>query len=235
MKKLDILVFGAHPDDVELGCGGTIIKHVKLGYKIGVIDLTQGELGTRGNKELRKTEAENAASVLQVSFRENLQLRDGFFEISEENKLKIIQKIRQFQPDIVITNAFTDRHIDHGRASTLVSESCFLSGLAKIETENQTAWRPKAVYHYIQDRYIKPDFIVDISDEFEEKMKAINCFESQFYNPNSKEPTTPISGESFLQFVESRAVEFGRTINAKYGEGFCVERTIGVSDILSLK
>lgn len=232
--KLDLLAFSAHPDDVELSCGGTIIKHVQAGKKVGIIDLTQGELGTRGSAEIRKEEADEAAKILGLSIRENLNMSDGFFENNETNKLKIIQSIRKYQPTIVLANSVTDRHPDHGRASTLVSEACFLSGLIKVQTTSnnisQDAWRPEMVYHYIQDRYIQPDFIMDISNYMDEKLKSIKAYKSQFFNPNSSEPNTPISGEDFLNFLSARATDFGRLINCKYGEGFTAEKPLKINN-----
>lgn len=222
--KLDILAFGAHPDDVELGCAGTILKHIEDGKKIGIIDLTRGELGTRGTAAIRDKESKAAAKILGVEFRENLKMADGFFLNDKTNQLKVIQKIRQHQPDVVIANAIEDRHPDHGRAAKLVSDACFLAGLPKIKTswkgKSQKAWRPKAVYHYIQYNPHKPDFAVDISKHFEKKMEAIRAFGSQFYNPHSKEPETLISTPEFFGLVKKRCEEHGRQIGAKYGEGF---------------
>lgn len=234
--KLDILAFAAHPDDVELSCGGTIIKHVKLGYKVGIVDLTQGELGSRGTAETRKVEATDSSKILGLSVRENLKMADGFFEISEENKLKIVQTIRKHQPKIVFANSIHDRHPDHGRASKLVSEACFLAGLAKIiTTENglsQKAWRPEVVYHYIQDHYIKPDFIVDVSDFIDLKIESVKAYKTQFFDPNSSEPPTPISGEDFFEFLKARSREFGRLIKCEFGEGFTVEKPLEIKDVM---
>ena len=236
--KLDILAFGAHPDDVELSCAGTLLKHSKEGKKIGVVDLTNGELGTRGTPKIRLSEANASTRILGLSCRENINLADGFFELTRENKLAVIKIIRKYQPEIVLANAPSDRHPDHGRASQLVSESCFLSGLKKISTKisgnEQLEWRPKFVYHYIQDRYIKPDFIVDITPHFEKKMEVILAFKSQFFNPESQEKETPISSKDFLKYIESRSREFGRTINCTYGEGFVTERTPGVDNLFDL-
>lgn len=233
--KLDILIFAAHPDDAELACSGTILKHLSMGKSIGIVDLTRGELGTRGSAEIRDEESKNATKVLGIKVRENLQFRDGFFVIDEAHKLKIIEIVRKYRPKIVLCNAVSDRHPDHSRASKLVSESCFLAGLIKVETffegNIQNAWRPKFVYHYIQDRYIKPDFVVDISQFIDKKIEAIKAFKSQFYDPNSTEPITPIASEGFLEFVKGRAKEFGRNIGVEYGEGFTVERTIGVNNL----
>lgn len=237
--KLDILAIGVHPDDVELGCSGTILKHIAQGKRVGILDLTKGELGSRGSAELRIVEANNSAKILGLSARENLGYADGFFSNDKEHQLGIIKMIRKYQPDIVLANAPKDRHPDHGRASQLISEACFYSGLLKIETElegqKQLHWRPKAVYHYIQDRYIKPDFVVDITAFIDKKMEAIMAFSSQFYDANSTAPKTPISGEEFLNSVKARMIGFGRDIGADYAEGFTVERVIGVDDLTELR
>ncbi len=237
--KLDILAIGVHPDDIELGCSGTLLKHIAQGKKVGILDLTKGELGSRGSGELRLVEAANSAKILGVSCRENLGFADGFFRNTKENQIEIIKVLRKYKPDVVLANAPVDRHPDHGRASQLVSESCFYSGLVRIETklngENQDIWRPKAVYHYIQDRFLKPDFVVDVTDFVETKMKSILAFSSQFYNPESDLPETPISSKKFLDFVEARMANFGRDIGADYAEGFTVDRVIGVEDITQLK
>ncbi|MEZ5008572.1 MAG: bacillithiol biosynthesis deacetylase BshB1 [Chitinophagales bacterium] len=232
--KLDILAFAAHPDDVELAASGTVLKHIKLGYKVGIVDLTRGELGSRGSAEIRDQESAAAAKYMKLSARENLALSDGFFENNKESQLAIVEKIRKYQPEIVLCNAFTDRHPDHGKGSDLVAKACFLSGLVKIDT-NQPAWRPKAVYHYIQDRYIEPDFVVDISDFMDQKLEAIQCYKSQFYNPNDDSPETPISSLAFLEFIKARAREMGRQSNFEFAEGFTVERFIGVNDLFDLK
>lgn len=237
--KLDILAIGVHPDDVELGCSGTILKHISQGKKVGILDLTKGELGSRGNAGLRLVEAEKSAKILGVLVRENLGFTDGFFEKNKENQLEIIKILRKYQPDIILANAPKDRHPDHGRASKLVSDACFYSGLVKIETElhgeKQVLWRPKAVYHYIQDRFLKPDFVIDVSDHVDKKIDAIMAFGSQFYNPDSNEPETPISSKKFLEFIKARMANFGRDINADFAEGFTVDRVIGVEDITQLK
>ncbi len=235
MEKLDILVFAAHPDDVELACSGTLLKHISLGYKVGIIDLTRGELGTRGSAEIRAEETRVASSILGIHSRENLGFRDGFFEIDEAHLLKVVEVIRKYQPELILANAASDRHPDHRRAGDLVSRANFLSGLVKIETANQTAWRAKVVYRYIQDNYIEPDFVVDISGFEAKKLEAIKAFKSQFYDPNSTEPKTPISREDFLDFILARAKQLGRPINAEYGEGFTVERYVGVDDLFELK
>jgi len=237
--KLDILAFGAHPDDVELGCSGTIAKEVALGKKVGIIDLTRGELGTRGSVEIRNSESAKAAEILGVSIRENLDMRDGFFINDEAHQLKVIQMIRKYQPEIVLCNAITDRHIDHGKGSKLVSDACFLSGLVKIETESngekQQAWRPKVVYHYIQWQNIEPDFVVDISDFIEAKMKSVQAYASQFYDPNSKEPITPIASKNFLDSIKYRAQDMGRLVGVEYAEGFTAERYVVVNSLADLK
>ena len=238
MIKLDILAVGVHPDDVELGCSGTIISHVQQGKTCGVLDLTQGELGSRGNPELRELEAKNAAKILGLACREQLGLKDGFFENDSASQLKIIQIIRKYRPEIVLANAVNDRHPDHGRAAKLVADACFYSGLAKIETslngEAQHEWRPKAVYHYIQDYTLKPDFVVDVSDFKEKKREAILCFSSQFFNPQSNEPQTPISSPEFLESVFGKMSVFGRAIGVPYAEGFTVNRFVGVNNLFNL-
>jgi bacillithiol biosynthesis deacetylase BshB1 len=234
-KKLDILVFAAHPDDAELGCSGTIAAHVAMGYQVGIVDLTAGELGTRGTPQLRAEEAKHAAELLKLSARANLHLADGFFEDDNQSLHAIIKAIRTYQPSIVIANAIYDRHPDHGRGSNIVSRASFLSGLTKIETEGLAAWRPQQIYHYIQDRYIKPDFIVDISEYWEVKLASVKAYKSQFYDPSSKEPQTYISSDAFLKFVEARALEFGHAAGVKYGEGFTVEKIPGVNNLFDLK
>lgn len=236
--KLDILAVGVHPDDVELGCSGTILRHIAQGKKVGILDLTEGQLGSRGNPVLRLEEATNSAKILGIAVRENLGFDDGFFKNDKEHQLAIIKIIRKYKPEVVLCNAPKDRHPDHGRASQLVSEACFYSGLVKIETqingEDQEYWRPKAVYHYIQDRYLQPDFVVDVSDYVDKKMEAILAFSSQFYNPDSNEPETPISSLEFLNFVKSRMEDFGRDAGYKYAEGYTTERVIGIRDILNI-
>ena len=236
--KIDILAIGIHPDDVELSCSGTIAKHIAFGKKVGILDLTQGELGTRGNAELRSKEANEAAIILGVSFRTQLNLKDCFFENNEENQKKIIEIIRKHQPEIILCNAISDRHPDHGRASKLVSDSSFYSGLIKIEThsdnKSQQAWRPKAVYHYIQDQYIHPDFVIDISDFIDIKHKAIMAYSSQFYNPSSNEPETPISSKHFIESVNSKMSILGRDIGVKFAEGFTVNRYPGINSLFDL-
>lgn len=237
---VDILAFGAHPDDVELGCAGTIAKEISLGRKVGIIDLTQGELGTRGSKELRKKEAEKAAEILGASFRENLMMEDGFFENNRENQLKIIKILRKYRPKIVFCNAIDDRHIDHAKGSQLVSDACFLSGLVKIETEldgkKQEAFRPEVVYHYIQWKNIEPDFVVDISDFIEVKKEAVLAFSSQFFSEDEKdERQTPISSQNFLESVSYRAKDLGRLTGVEAAEGFTAERYPLIKSIFDLK
>jgi bacillithiol biosynthesis deacetylase BshB1 len=237
--KLDILAFAAHPDDVELGCSGTLIKHQKLGLKIGVIDLTRGELGTRGNADLRALESEKATGILKLTARENLGFADGFFKNDEEHLLPIIQKIRKYKPEIILANAIEDRHPDHGRAAKLVADACFYAGLIKIISTDdngkiQEAWRPKALYHYIQYNYIKPDFVIDISNEIDSKIEAIMAYSSQFYDPNSKEPQTPISSLAFYESLKERAKDLGRMINVNYAEGFTAARIVGVKNLSEL-
>ena len=236
--KLDILAFGAHPDDVELGCGGTIAKEIKLGKKVGIVDLTRGELGTRGSAEIRDTEAAKAAKILGVSVRENLRMRDGFFLNDEAHQLQIIEMIRKYQPEIVLCNAIDDRHIDHGKGSRLVSDACFLSGLRRIETKlenkEQEAWRPKVVYHYIQWKNIEPDFVVDISGFEKQKVDAIMAYDSQFFNPDTNEPETPIATKNFLESINYRAQDLGRLIGTDFAEGFTVERHLAVNSLTDL-
>lgn len=229
--KLDILVFGAHPDDVELGCGGTIIKEVQVGRKVGVIDLTRGELGTRGSIKIRDAESTKASDVMGISFRENMNFADGFFENNQNNKILLIEKIRNYQPDIVITNALSDRHPDHARGAQIVIDACFLSGLSKINT-GQEIWRPKAIYHYIQFNNIQPDFVIDISNQFNKKLEAVKSYSSQFYNPKSDEPKTIISSENFLKSITYRAQDLGRQTNCKFAEGF-ISHQLSVINSLS--
>lgn len=237
--KLDILAFGAHPDDVELGCSGTIAKEVSLGKKVGIIDLTRGELGTRGSVAIRNSESAKASEILGVSVRENLDMRDGFFINDEAHQLKIIEILRKYRPEIVLCNAITDRHIDHGKGSKLVSDACFLSGLRQIKTElngeAQEAWRPKVVYHYIQWQNIEPDFVVDISEFIGKKMESVLAYGSQFYDPNSKEPVTPITSKTFLDSVKYRAEDLGRLVGVAYAEGFTTERYLAVNSLGDLK
>lgn len=233
--KLDILVFAAHPDDVELACSGTVLKHISLGYKVGIIDLTKGELGTRGSAEIRAEETKKASDILGIHVRENLGFSDGLFEIDEAHLLKAVEAIRKYQPEIILANAASDRHPDHKRGGDLISRANFLSGLIKIKTAGQTAWRAKSFYRYVQDNYLEPDFVVDISGFETKKLEAIKAFKSQFYDESSTEPQTPISKKDFLDFVLARAKQFGRPINAEYGEGFTVERYIGIDNLFTLR
>lgn len=236
--KLDILVLAAHPDDTELGCGGTVAKHVAMGKKVGIIDFTRGELGTRGTVETRFQEASDSAKILGVSARENLSLSDGFFQNSKEDQLKVVRAIRKYQPEIILANAVYDRHPDHGKGAELAYDSCFLAGLVKIVTEEngkaQQAWRPKFVYHYIQSQFITPDFVVDVSAYWDKKMEAIRAFKTQFFDPSSKEPETYISSPAFMSMLEARGLELGHSIGVKYGEGFTVRRVPGVNNLFDL-
>ncbi len=236
--KLDVLAFGVHPDDVELSCAGVLLVEKKNGKKTGIIDLTEGELGTRGSAAIRKKEATDAAIILGVDIRENLGLADGFFQNNEASQRKVIEVIRKYRPEIIICNAPADRHPDHGRSARLVSDAAFLSGLSKIETtaegKAQKEWRPKYVFHYIQDRYLKPDFIVDISDVFEKKLEAIKAYGTQFHNPEMDGPQTYISTPDFLDSVVYRYKMFGKMIGVKYAEGFISEKMIGISNFDAL-
>ena len=234
--KVDILAFGSHPDDVELGCGGSILSAISQGLKVGIIDLTKGELGTRGTPEIRKKESEKASEILGVSFRKNLDFKDGFFINDKEHQLKVVEVLREHKPSIIFCNAVKDRHIDHPKGSKLVSDSCFLSGLSKINTnynnsKNQSPWTPKQIYHYIQWFDLKPDILIDISEFQEKKMKAIMAYESQFYNPKSTEPNTPISSKRFIDSIKQRDQNFGRISGVDSAEGFTVERPPVVKDI----
>ncbi len=238
--KLDLLAFGVHPDDIELSCAGTLLVEKKNGKKVGIIDLTQGELGTRGNAETRKEEAANSAAILGVDIRENLEMADGFFKNDEENQRKIIQALRKYRPEIIICNALEDRHPDHGRSALLVNDAAFLSGLRKIQTfdenKEQQEWRPKHVFHYIQDTYFKPDFVVDISEVFDKKVEAIEAFSTQFYNgeKDDKEPQTYISSPEFLESVINRSKMFGKMIGVKHAEGFISKKMIGINSFDAL-
>ncbi len=240
--KLDILVLAAHPDDAELSCSGTILKHIQMGKKVGIIDLTQGELGSRGTIETRYAEAKKASEILGITVRENLKLADGFFQNDKESQLAIIRMIRKYQPEIVLANAIHDRHPDHAKGARIAVDACFLSGLRMIETElngqKQELWRPKNLYHYIQDQYITPDFVVDISDFWETKKAAIRAYETQFFSQNTdleaSMPVTYISTPEFLEFLEARAKELGHQINVRYGEGFTKTRILGVENLFDL-
>lgn len=231
-EKLDILAFGVHPDDVELGCSGTMLASIAQGKKVGIADLTRGELGTRGSAETRKEEAANAAKVLNVTVRENLEMADGFFQNNESHQRKVIEVIRKYKPEIILCNATEDRHPDHGRSAKLVEDAAFLSGLRKIETrangEMQQEWRPKYVFHYLQDRFLQPDFVFDISDYFEKKLESVLCYKTQFYNPDSNEPETYISSPEFFDAVKARAMMLGKRIGVKYAEGYISKKMIGI-------
>lgn len=236
--KVDILAFAAHPDDVEISVAGTLMKHIAAGKRVVIVDLTQGELGSRGTVETRYDEAKKASEIIGITDRINLKLADGFFEVNQENKLKLIEQIRRFKPEIVLANSLSDRHPDHGRASLLEADACFLSGLAKIETTwegvKQGAWRPKAVYHYIQDVHLKPDFVVDITPFVDRKIEALKAYKTQFYSPGSSEPVTPISGSEFFDFLKGRWMDYGRSIGVLYAEGFNVRRPIGIEDLTQI-
>jgi len=236
--KLDILAFGAHPDDVELGCGATVAKEVSLGKKVGIIDLTRGELGTRGSADLRDEEAANAATILGVAVRENVRFADGFFTNDKKHQLEIIKMIRKYKPDIVLCNAIDDRHIDHPKGSKLVSDACFLSGLLKIETELdgevQEKWRPKQVYHYIQWKNIEPDFVIDVTGFIDKKIDSVKAYSSQFFDPTSKEPETPITSKNFIESIGYRANDLGRLIGVEHAEGFTSERYVAVENLSKL-
>lgn len=234
--KLDALFFAAHPDDVELACSGTILSLTKKGKKVGVIDLTQGELGTRGSVEIRAEEAQRASEILGLSVRGNLKLRDGFFDLSEETLEQVIAVIREFEPDILVSNAISDRHPDHGRAAALLDRAFFMSGLSKVLTQDETGadlkpWRAKHHYHYIQNDYIEPDFVVDVTEYWEERMQSVYAYSSQFYDPKSDEEQTFISSKRFIEFVEARARELGNKIGVEFGEGFVSTKKLGVRDI----
>jgi len=232
MQKLDILAFGAHPDDVELGCGGTLLAAVAEGKKVGIIDLTEGELGTRGTASVRLKEALLAGEIIGATVRENLGMKDGFFVNDQAHQIAIVEVIRKYQPNIILCNAPEDRHPDHGKAAKLIADAAFLSGLVKIQTTHngvaQTAWRPTQVFHYIQSRNLTSNFVVDISAHMDKKMESIMAYSSQFYNPNSNEPNTFISSDSFLEFIKGRAKEFGQQIGVAYAEGFISEKMIGI-------
>ena len=238
MQKLHILAIAAHPDDIELSCAGTLIKHVQMGQAVGILDLTEGELGTRGTPALRRQEAAAAAEMMGIAIRDNARMADGFFQNDEAHQRKLVSYIRYYQPDIVIANALEDRHPDHGRAGRLIADACFLAGLRKVETQwNDTAqepWRPKRVFHFVQDRPLEPTFIVDITDTIERKMDAIRCFKSQFHDPASNEPITYISTDNFLKNIQHRDALMGRRIGVQYGEAFICENLPGISDLDSL-
>lgn len=238
--KLDILIFAVHPDDAELGCSGTILKHKAAGKKVGVIDLTRGELGSRGSAEIRDKEARDAAAIMGLDIRENLAMRDGFFAHDEQHLLQVIRKIRQYQPAIVIGNAFTDRHPDHGRASKLINDAVFLSGLVKIQTEldgvSQQQWRPDILLHFIQDTYIKPDILIDVTEFWDKKMESIHAYKTQFYSPDyDEENQTYISNPDFVKAVEARARDYGKSIGVRFAEGFTSSKLLGVNSLFDLR
>lgn len=240
-EKVDILAIGVHPDDIELGCSGTLLKHIDLGYSVGLLDLTRGELGTRGSADLRTKESTYSMVKMGAKFRWNANLADGFFANDKESQLKVVKYIRSAKPDIVLANTPHDRHPDHGRASKLTREACFYAGLKKIKTSNedgteQEPWRPKVLYYYIQDYNMEPDLVVDIDGFFDKKIELVLCFESQFFNPNSKEKDeTPISSKAFLEYLKARAMVHGRHIGSQYGEGFIADRYVGVKNLFDLK
>ena len=237
--KLDILVMAAHPDDAELSCSGTILSYIAQGKKVGIVDFTRGEMGTRGTPEIRLQESNDASKILGLHARENLGLADGFFQNDQASQLILMEVIRRYRPEIVLANALEDRHPDHGKGAKLAIDACFLSGLRMIPTTDshskseQAAWRPKHVYHYIQDRYLEPDFVIDITEHWETKEQSIRAFKSQFFDPNSKEPNSYISSPDFLSFIQARAQEMGHKIGVKYGEGFQSQKTIQVTNLFS--
>ena len=237
--KLDVLAIGVHPDDVELGCSGTLITEVQRGKKVGIVDLTEGELGTRGTVATRYKEAAEAARIIGAAARENLKMRDGFFKNDEENQLKVIRVLRKYQPEIVFANILEDRHPDHGRAGQLVYDACFLSGLLQVKTKGddgreQGKWRPKYLFHYIQDRFYEPDFILDISGVFEQRMASVKAYTTQFHNPDSAEPATYISNPDFLEGITSRARLMGKRIGVQFAEGFITKKNIGLTNLDAL-
>lgn len=233
MNKVDLLVISAHPDDAEISAAGTIIKSVNEGKKVALVDLTQGEKGTRGTSDLRRAEAQRASEIMGIHYRENLELEDCFFTDTFENKMRVIDALRKYRPEVVFTNALRDRHPDHARAAKLVADCCFYAGLPKIET-NHAAWRPRALYHFNQDYYNTPDFVIDITEHIDQKIEALKAFSSQFFDPNSEEPNTPISGKEFFDFIKGRAMDFGRLAGYQYAEGFVASRPIGMRDIFNL-
>lgn len=237
--NLDLLIFAAHPDDAELGCSGTILRYIAAGKKVGIVDLTRGELGTRGTAETRDIETAESNRILGLHVRENLGMRDGFFQNDEEHQLKIIQMIRKYTPEIVFSNALHDRHPDHGKAADLVNDAVFLSGLPKIKTEidglEQNAFRPRLLLHYIQDRYIEPDILVDVTEFWDKKMQCIRAFKTQFYNPDSDEKETYISTPYFLKVVEARSRELGKAIGAEHAEGFISRKLLGIDNLFDLR
>lgn len=240
--KLDLLAIASHPDDVELGAGGTVAKAVESGKKVGILDLTRGELGTRGTPDTRREEAEAARRILGVTVRENVGLPDGFLENTRAFQMRIVPFIRKYRPEIVLANAVRDRHPDHGRGAVLISDACFISGLKAISTRDsddneQAAWRPRAIYHFVQDHYIHPDLVVDVTTQWTKKMEAVRAFKTQFFQDDDQDlsgPVTPISTPDFMHFLDARGREYGRAIGVTYGEGFTVERPVGVDDLFAL-
>jgi bacillithiol biosynthesis deacetylase BshB1 len=236
--KLDILAIGAHPDDVELSCSATLAKEISRGKKVGVLDLTRGELGTRGTAEIRDKEAADAAKILGLAMRENLEFSDGFFVNNVSHQLEIIKVLRKYRPALVLCNAIDDRHIDHGKGAKLVADACFLSGLRKIETihngNSQQEWRPKNVFHYIQWKNLTPDVVVDVTGFMDKKLASVKAYRSQFWDENSKEPETPISSSNFFDSITYRARDLGRLINVEYAEGFNVNRHVAVDSLFDL-
>lgn len=236
--KLDLLIMAAHPDDAELSCAGTIARHVQEGRKVGIVDFSRGEMGSRGTPEQRLQEAEEASRILGIAARENMGFADGFFENDEQHQRALIRVIRKYRPEVVLANALEDRHPDHGKGALLAQSACFLSGLQKITTTDdsreQDPWRPGKLFHYIQDRYMKPDVVVDISGYWDVKFNAIKAYKSQFYDPGSKEPETYISHPDFLRFTEARAREMGHAIGVTYGEGFVAAQQVGITDFFTL-
>ena len=237
--KLDVLAIGSHPDDVELGCSGTLINEVKKGKKVGIVDLTQGELGTRGTVQTRYDEAANAAKIMGITVRENLKMRDGFFKNDEEHQMQLVRILRKYKPEIVIGNILEDRHPDHGRGGWLTYDACFFSGLRQVKTtgddgQEQEKWRPKLLLHYIQDRFYEPDIITDVTEVWEQRMAAIRAYKTQFYEPNSDEPQSYLSSPEFIEALTARARLLGKRIGVKYGEGFLSKKSIGIKDLDSL-
>jgi bacillithiol biosynthesis deacetylase BshB1 len=237
--KLDVLAIGSHPDDVELGCSGTLINEVKKGKKVGIVDLTQGELGTRGTVQTRYDEAANAAKIMGITVRENLKMRDGFFKNDEEHQMQLVRILRKYKPEIVIGNILEDRHPDHGRGGWLTYDACFFSGLRQVKTtgddgQEQEKWRPKLLLHYIQDRFYEPDIITDVTEVWEQRMAAIRAYKTQFYDPNSDEPQSYLSSPEFIEALTARARLLGKRIGVKYGEGFLSKKSIGIKDLDSL-
>lgn len=237
--KLDILAIGVHPDDVELSCSGTLLRHIEQGKTVGLIDLTRGELGSRGSAEIRDAEAARAGEMMGAKVRENLRMADGFFSHTEENLYKIIRIIRKYQPEIVLANALEDRHPDHARAAKLTADACFLAGLLKINTHDkdgqaQKHWRPRLVFHYVQDYHLEADLVVDISPYIEKKMELILAYSSQFYQPGMEGPKTPISGQEFLESIKAKNRVYGRPAGFEFGEAFNLARPMGINNLFDI-